>query len=213
MTNWCVARHRVSIAGRVRDGRTKKAIAGVEVSIVGVMPAEFRKTIERLSLRAGKGWDRRAERVDKTKSGFDGLFHFQDLPHGKYGLRAALPDCGKRYGEAEGEAAVPREAQGESGRDYLKKIWVDLELPPTTVRGRVIDANQKAGVWLAEVRVKGSGERTFSDAQGQFAIFPIEPGTRVLQASAQGYSPLEEISVAQAGREQETDFRLVRKHG
>lgn len=212
MTNWSIAHHRVAIAGRVLDGGTQKPVAGAEVTIT-TMPAEFKMALERLSLRQGKGWVRTSERPDKTRSRTDGIFHFLDLPAGKYGLSALLPNCGKRYGEARQEAIVSRDEQENSGRKYLKKIWIKLVLQPTAVKGRVFDAVQSAGVPMAEVRVKGTGERAFSDAQGQFVLGPIEPGKRVLQTFAQGYGLEEkEIIVAGPGHVQEENFRLERRH-
>ena len=204
----------MAIAGRVVDGGTSKPVVGAEVTILSG-PAEFGKMLKRRAPIDGATWTKTVERPDKTRSRIDGLFYFVDLPDGKYDVRALLPDCGKRYGEARQTATVSLNDTEMSGQKYLKKIWINLVLPPTAVRGKVIDPAQKAGVCMAEVRVKGSGERAFSDAQGQFRLGPIEPGKRVLQASAQGYVAKEKevLVVVKVGQQQEAECRLERRRG
>jgi hypothetical protein len=131
-----------------------------------------------------------AERPDRTRTASDGHFHFLDLPDGQYTLTASLPGAGSRYGTAQVEATVSRDAEGN-----ISMVTADIALPPTTIRGRVVDQDNNP-VGMAEVRVVGSGERTFSNAdieapteiQGQYRLTGLEAGKRTVLVSARGYT-------------------------
>jgi hypothetical protein len=82
---------------------------------------------------------------------------------------------------------------------------------------------------MAEVSMKGSGERTFSDAQGQYVLAGIEPielkngasvggrpaiTERTVRVSAQGYSDAsKQVALNEAGALKTLDFELVREAG
>jgi len=195
MRRWSVAHHYVSICGKVIDEVTRTPIARAEVRLVRV-PREFKTRLDLLAKYDGVEWAKRNQRPDKTVSRADGLFYFLDLPDGKYEVRAVLPNCGKRYGAATQKKDVTR---GElSGLKTLQDVWAVLALPPTGIKGKIIDAARKTGVLMAEVRLKGSGERTFCDARGEFTLAPIEASRnakRTLIASAQGYKPRERVDI------------------
>jgi len=206
MSTWEIARHQVAISGHVSDAETGKAVGGAEVRITD-WPEAFKSTLEAASVQYGTRWDSLAERPDKTRSRDDGLFYFLDLPDGKYTLRARLPSFGKRYGEAQQEAVVSRDTDGR-----VKRAAANIPLKPTAVKGKIMAPGQKSGVLMAEVRVKGSGERTFSDRKGNYALTGIENGKRILQVFAQGYSLAEEeIVIATPGKSETKDFNLVRE--
>jgi hypothetical protein len=201
---WSVAHHRVSIWGKVSDALTQKPMAGVLVTLTK-RPAEFEQILQRLAQYAGSDWAKRAERPDRTRTRFDGLYYFLDLPDGDYDVSAFLPNCGKRYGEGVQKKRVHGEDEKQSGPDALKAMWLGLALQPTVIRGRVYDTAKKAGVMMAEVRLKGSGERTFSGARGDFMLGPIEASEkaeRTLECFASGYSRKEKsrIVVAKPGQ-------------
>jgi hypothetical protein len=104
--------------------------------------------------------------------------------------------------------------KANAGTEKLRKMWVKLELQPTAVKGKVVDAARNTGIVMAEVRMKGSGERTFSDAEGHFILSPVQPSQnrRVLQAFAQGYEPAEEeVLVAGVGQSYHKEMRLERR--
>jgi hypothetical protein len=200
------------------DGLTQAPLAGAEVTITA-LPAEFSRRLTLLAAANAEEWKRRAERPDKTRSRTDGLFYFLDLPDGEYGLRAVLPNCGQRYAPAKQVARVSWAAvdaldkQNAVG-ERLNKMWVKLTLQPTTVRGKVIDAEHNTVITLAEVRMKNSGERTFSDLQGDFLLSPVQPSKskRLLQAFAQGYEPAEEeIAITAVGHSYPKDLKLKRR--
>src|SRR5262245_21527470 len=88
----------------------------------------------------------------------DGFFRFLDLPAGSYTLTASLPGKGSRWGTASKPVAL--------GGALAK---VDLALPATTVKGKVKDPSGQA-VRMAEVRVQGSNESAWSDAQGNYVL-------------------------------------------
>ncbi len=208
MSDWQIARHRVAIAGRVLNAGTGRPVAEAAVFITA-MPAAFEKKLAIASLAYGDHWNALLERSDRTRTRKDGLFHFLDLPDGEYMLSASLPSYGSRYGTADQTATVSRDSKGN-----IKIAFVNLTLQPTAVEGKVTGAGHKADVVLAEVRVKGSGERTFTDAKGQYAMVGIEPGKRVLLVSAQGYrAESQPVTLEHPGTSQTLNFTLTREAG
>jgi len=160
--------------------------------------------LKRLAQYAGDGWSTRAQRPDRTQTRFDGLYYFLDLPDGEYEITAFLPNCGKRYGQVTENKKVSS-GEKKSGQDTLKEMFVGIVLQPTVICGRIYDAAKKTGVTMAEVRLKGSGERTFSGAKGDFTLGPIEASEkseRTLECFAQGYARKEKsrIVVAKPGQ-------------
>lgn len=230
MNDWQIARHRVAIAGKVLDAGTGKPIAGAAVYMPGAVPKAFDKKLAIAALRYGDRWHATLERPDRTRTREDGIFYFLDLPDGKYELsaciadldklfrnlpegkkklRAPVPGYGTRFGVAQETATVAHDGQGNQ-----RVAFVNLMLPSTAVKGKVTGPGHKAGVVLAEVRVKGSGERTFTDAQGQYTVAGIEPGKRVLQVSAQGYrAESQPVTLGAPGTSQTLNFSLTRESG
>lgn len=231
MTKWTVARHRVAIAGLVVDGVTGKPIVGAHVEIVG-KPAAYE---EKLALLAGSLGDagREMERPDTARTRGDGLFYFLDLPDGRYAVLAFLPKEGiraknvlpmrhdreedpyklkgdQRYGKTQQEITV-------SYKEGFGKL-VFYKLQPTGVSGRVIGAANKAAVLLAEVRVQGSGERAFTDAQGQYTVAGVQPNQhakRRLLVNARGYRAVHlEVMIDEPGTcKKIEDIKLSREGG
>ena len=205
MSDWQIVRHRVAIAGRVLDGATGKPVAGAVVSMTA-MPSAFQ---ERLATGFSTRDDGDRVRLDGTCTRRDGLFYFLDLPDGKYTLGAAMPTMSSRYGAAQASSHVSRDGQGS-----LKTSFVTLTLLRTVVKGKIVGSAHKNGVAMAEVRVKGSGEHTYSDAQGQYAVAGIEAGKRVLLVSAQGYQrATQNVTLAEPGIAKTVDFSLTRESG
>jgi len=208
MNDWQIARHRVTIAGRVLDASTEKPVADALVSITA-MPEVFEKKLANASLAYGSRWNALQQRPDKARTRKDGLFYFLDLPDGNYSLSASLPGYGKRYGQAQQPAVVSRDNEGN-----IRAAFVALSLQPTAVSGKVTGPNHKSGVVLAEVRVKGSGERAFTDEEGLYMVAGIEPGKRMLLVSAQGYQPQSKaVTLSDAGTSQKLNFSLAQGSG
>lgn len=155
-------------------------------------------------------WDKMLERPDRTQSKPNGLFYFLDLPDGEYSLQVSMASSGRRYGKLKASAKVSRDAGGN-----MAWVFVRCALPPTLVKGKVTGSGQEAGIPLARVRVKGSGERAFTDAQGQYVLTGIEPGKkRTLQVSAQGFpEEAQEFTLLEAGASKKVDFKLARENG
>jgi len=180
---WEITRRQLAAAGRVIDARTGKALQGATVTITA-MPVVFQKKLALKALQYGA----------------------QDLPDGDYQLSAMLPSMGRRYGTAEAAVSVTRDNTGR-----VKVAFVDLALQPTVVEGKITGAGQKGAVAMAQVRVKGSGERSFSDAKGHYALSGVEPGERSIQAFAQGYRPaVQKVSVKAAGGSGTLNFSLTK---
>jgi hypothetical protein len=229
MNEWQMARHHDSIAGRVLDAGTGKPVVDAIVYMPGEVPKEFDTKLGVAALPYGDRWHATLKRPDRTSTRPDGVFYFLDLPDGKYELSACIPDLdkvfrerpegnklrapvpsyGKRFGLAEATVTIPQGGQGPQ-----RVVFVSLALPSTMVKGKVTGSGRKSGVMLAEVRVEGSGERTFTDVQGQFTVTGIEPGKRVLVVSAQGYrDKTQSVTVASPGVSQPLDFTLTRESG
>jgi hypothetical protein len=197
------ARHRVAIAGLVLQAGTGKPVANAQVEITQGPPGYA----ERQARLAENGSSEAAAPNEKgaTRSRPDGLFFFLDLPQGNYKLVAFLPKGGlytkppkdpgknledsygwrgdKRYGKEQFDATV------SYGPDGFQRLTV-VRLQPTAVAGRVVAASNQSAVLMAEVRCKGSGERTFTDAEGHYRLAGIQPNAlrkRTLQVRARGY--------------------------
>ena len=115
----------------------------------------------------------------------------------------------KRYGKAQFDTAVSYGAAG------FGKFTV-LRLQPTGIKGRVVISANQTAVLLAEVRIKGSGERAFTDAEGQYTISGILPNDRRLrtvQVRARGYRDQSiEVMIDEPGTcTKLEDIRLVRE--
>ena len=203
MVTWEIIRHQVAIAGTVTDARTGQAIDGAQVRITAA-PTAFTDWLAIRALQDGVRWAAMAERPDQTRSAADGHFHFLDLPNGLYTLTAMLPGSGSRYGTAAKQVMVSRNAQGN-----VTMAAADMTLPRTTLMGEV--SNQGGtSIVLAEVRVRGSGERAFSDAQGRYLLAGLEVGQRTVMVSAQGYQPASQtVVISTAGAEHTFNVVLV----
>lgn len=202
---WETTRRQLAAAGRVIDARTGKPLQGATVTITE-MPVVFEKWLALKALQYGAQWGGMPERQDRRRSRLDGSFYFMDLPDGDYQFSATLPSMGRRYGTAEAEVSVLRDNTGR-----VKVAFVDLALQPTVVEGKITGAGQKGAVAMAQVRVKGSGEQSFTDAKGHYALAAVEPGERSIQAFAQGYRPaVQKVSVKMAGGTGTLNFSLTK---
>jgi hypothetical protein len=203
MTEFMIAHHQVTIAGRVVDAVTGKPIAGAHVEITKGAP-EFTEKLALIAKYESSEGARPTE-LGTTRTRPDGLFYFLDLPEGDYKLVAFLPKGGiytkppkdaeensedsfewrgnKRYGKTKFDAKVP------NGPEKFDRLAV-VRLQPTGVMGRVVASANQSAVLMAEVWCKGSGERTFTDAQGQYTLAGIQPNKRqerTLLVRARGY--------------------------
>ena len=144
------------------------------------------------------------ERPDQTLTATDGHFHFMDLPNGQYTLVASMPDSGSRYGTAQTQLSVSRNASG-----HIVMAVADIALPPTTIKGKVTGPGS-TNVMMAKIQVQGSGEQTFSDSQGRYLLTGIETGNRTILVSAQGLqSNSRPVTLGSAGLVQTVDFNLT----
>lgn len=144
-----------------------------------------------------------AGRPGCIRTAADGHFHYLDLPAGNYTLDACLPGAGSRYGTGQVQVTVSHDG------DNITLASADITLAPTTLKGQVTDQGSGDPVVMAEVRIKGSGERAFSDGQGHYLLTGLEAGQRTVQASAQGYEPaVQAVLLAEAGTEQLLNLAL-----
>jgi len=205
MINCVTTEHRIGIFGRIVDAITKKPVPGALVEIQS-KAAVFNRKIQLAALRFREQWAAMMQRPDRTTTRPDGHFYFTDLADGKYTLRVTHPSAGRRYGSAEQSVEV--------SNDGRKRLAVEIALPPTTVKGKIVASGQKNGIAMAEVRVKGSGESTFSDVQGRYILSGLEPSkrNRTIMVLALGYGVTSrEVNLSEPGAVETLDFSLVRE--
>lgn len=195
-------RHQVTIVGQVNDKQTGRAIGGAMVELTS-SPSAFKDWLSERKKQYGDGWDQMDERADRTRTAPDGHFHFIDLPDGQYTLTASLPGAGSRYGTAQVDVTVSVNANGN-----VIMASANIALPPTTIKGKVTKQGNEA-VTMAEVRVKGSGERVFSDSKGGYLLTGLEKGPRTVLASARSYQENPKTLQLTKGAVHTLDFVLV----
>jgi len=171
------------VGGRVRDKVSGQGLRGVVVRIGGTGGVFADETITRSN----------------------GLFHFLKVPIGRYGLTAILPGSGTRRLPTTTEVVV---AATEDNRPA--RVFLDVLLKSTAVRGLVSSGDSP--VVMAQVRVKGSGERTFTDREGKYRIDGLEAGKRTVQVTAPGFRKSSKAAtLSAAGVEHTLDFKLARE--
>lgn len=199
---WETVRHRAAIAGRVTDAGTGKPLPGARIEITAGPPA-FTGRLALLAKQHGDRWASMAERPDRTRAAADGFFRFLDLPAGQYSLSASLPGSGSRYGTATVQVTLTADGDGN-----IPLETAALALSATTVKGRVSDSTDTA-IQMAEVRVQGSGERAWSDADGNYVLSGVEAGSRKITIAARGFQPKSEtVALGQPGAVATRDVTL-----
>ena len=193
MTTWEIISHQVVIAGSVTNAQTQSAIEGALVEITAA-PPEFDLNSQFT--------------VKEVTTSADGHFHFLDLPNGNYTLVASLPNAGSRYGTATGLGTVSR------NQNRIVIATVDLAIPATALQGEVKDTEAEV-VIMAQVKVQGSSEQTFSDSQGNYILPGLEASNqqeRTILVSAAGYqSSSQQVLLDQPGVLQSLDFVLAKE--
>lgn len=94
---------------------------------------------------------------------------------------------------------VKRTAEYEPVRRDNGDLELDIVLPNTTVKGRVVDADRHpVDGALVTLRSTAAGvfEQTFADVEGRFELFGFEPGT--YSVSAEAFQRASEIRTVQA---------------
>lgn len=159
-------------------------------------------------LEAGTGRPLAGARVEiadgrHVLSATDGFYRFLNLPPGQYTLTASLPGSGSRYGTKSEPVTLADDGQGNA-----VLATVDLALPATTIQGKVKDQSDQA-VRMAEVRVQGSGEKAWSDAQGNYVLSGVEAGARSIAVTARGFQKVSEaVALGQPGAVANRDVTL-----
>jgi hypothetical protein len=213
MSKWMkleTTRHQVAIAGQVSNRETKQAIPGVRIELTQG-PETFKTRLALQKLQYGDRWQALTKRLDLTYSATDGCFYFLDLPEVKsgddlYTLTVSLPDAGTRYAESVTQTVTVSSQNGQ-----LQRAMVDIALPSTALTGQ-IKTNDKP-IQMANVRLVGSNESTFSDAQGMYLLSGIEASTsttnlRNVNVLAQGYEPTSQSVYIERGKITTLDITL-----
>jgi hypothetical protein len=175
---------------RVEPTRHQVAIAG------SVTDAQTGKPIARAEVQI-------ASRADCTQTAADGHFHFLDLSDGDYTLAVSLPGLGSRYGTAHVEVTVSHDGEGN-----IILTTADVVLPATTLRGQISELVSGDPVVMAQVRIEGSGERTYSDGEGRYLLSGLEEGRRKVMVSARGCGTATQTVELSRGDTTELDVAL-----
>lgn len=178
------ALHQAAVTGKVVDARTQAPVSGVSVTITA-MPAAFTQVLALRALAAGAGWEGLGRRPDRTRTASDGCFRFVDLPDGAYTLSFAIPHGERRYGTTTQAFTVARDAT----TTLIPLAVASIALPPTGAVGLITDSASPANpLPMAHVRVQGSGERAYADANGNFYLTGVFPGPCTLEITAPGFA-------------------------
>lgn len=180
-----VVRHQVAVHGSVVDAKTRRPIPSALIGITG----------EKSGVKL------------QTRTNHEGLYYFLDVPDGRYKLDVTVPAQGARSGVETQRVRVSRDAEGN-----VQRVKADVAINMTAVVGKVLSGSAREGVWLAEVSVKGSGERTFTNRKGEYSLWGIEPGKRRIEAVAPGLkSETKQVSIGEPGSSETVDFHLKRQ--
>lgn len=110
----------------------------------------------------------------RTSTAPDGTFRFVGLPDGDLVIHVSLPSAGLRYGVAQKSVSLP------------SPELLQVKLCPTGVSGLVSCAASAEQAMYPLVRLTGSGEDAYGDAEGNFRLLAIEPGHRTLIVTLPG---------------------------
>ena len=87
-----------------------------------------------------------------------------------------------------------------------------IAMPPTTIKGKIsrkVSDTQVKPVAMADIRMKGSGERAFSNEKGEYQLTGLEKGDRTVQVSAQGLKTASQATQLSQGVVKNLDFVLL----
>jgi CarboxypepD_reg-like domain len=179
----------------ILDATTNSAKLAAIKRLLMLLPASLVKTIL-------------PKRPDQTYTAPDGHFYFLDLPDGKYALTGSLSSLGSRYGTAQAKnITIKRDADGK-----ITTVNPDvIQLPPTTLKGKIVAQSGGNNIVLAEIRIQGSGAATFSNKEGDYMLTELETSSekRVIEVKAPGFQSAEkQILLNKEGSEKTLDFAL-----
>ncbi|MCW6037174.1 carboxypeptidase-like regulatory domain-containing protein [Spirulina subsalsa FACHB-351] len=100
---------------------------------------------------------------DRTKTAPDGWFYFTDLPPGFYQLEASLPRAKLRYSTASLTVELddpPLNNQPARNSPFSDKLNLKLWIKPTTLLGKIVDAENQESIDLATVKINQSEDPT-----------------------------------------------------
>ncbi len=173
-------RHRAAIAGHITDAISGKGIPEAVVNVIGQNQCT-------LTVR-------------------EGFYYFIDLPAGQYGLSAAAPHLGTRYGTASvSDVAVADDADGRP----IFAPKANLPLPPTRLVGQVRRSDNDQVIVKATVQLRGSKARTLTDNLGQYILSGLQKGNPTVQVSAPGFATATQTVTLTAGEATTADFSLT----
>lgn len=196
MGEWVNIQRAVSIAGQVRDASTQQPISGALVSIIKG-PPEFD---EQLHILSGQpDWLARTRRLDQTVSRPDGMYWFVRLPKGLYTLRVGAPHMGSRFGVVELEGIRVWATREPTGR--IKLDPADATLPPTMIHGTVKHHATQQPIGRAKVRLLGTPDILYTQADGTFRLTNLVAGRPTLEVSAPQFQMATQTVTVTAGRD------------
>lgn len=174
--------------------------------------------------------------LERTRTAADGWFYFTGLPAGYYQLEASLPQMGQSYGIAQAQINVVNnvanqtvnqmedvspQGKAEAHTTPFEKMFVELQLMPTTLLGKVVNADDQEAIAFARVQIAGTENYVLSSKevfkqQGQAWNYRIlglnaSSASQSLVISAQNYEITRKIVQLQAGETTTLNVQLVPK--
>lgn len=148
-----------------------------------------------------------AETGEQTTSDAEGFYAFLNLPPGTaVTLEVSAPKLGTRYGTA--SAANVTVAVDNRGVPVFD-AKANIDLPPTTLTGRVKRADNNQPIEGAQVRIKGSSFAARTDSSGDFVLNAVQAGTPTVEISALGFKTDMRVVTMHRGEETSEIFSLV----
>jgi hypothetical protein len=164
--------------------------------------------------------------LGRTKTTFEGWFYFTNLPAGIYQLEAALLDAERRYTKSQISVEINPEKlknvniNDEQNVNVFDTInTVELKLKPTTLFGKITNADDNEAIGMARVEIQGTREHTVSSteiikqSQGEwnYRLVAIEASNTPITVivSAKGYTRQQKQIYLPTGEVKSLDFQLT----
>ena len=84
-----------------------------------------------------------------------------------------------------------------------------LEAQQGSIRGTVTDSTNQAPIQGAQVSIVGTSSRTETNADGQYRITGVSPGSVAVRVQLIGYAPAQTLVAVRPGEEAVVDFTLA----
>lgn len=156
--------------------------------------------------KADPTWSQRRERIDRTWSQADGIFHFINLPPGDYQLRVSVPRAGTRYGTVTTKRLTVNPNPPEKP---VKAAWVEVEVPLTRIYGQITNDETHEPVVGAHVYLRGETKYVQTTADGHYELLGLVASSPMVEASADHFRAASRRVTMLPGQERMVNLKLT----